>query len=208
MTRMQALVIGALAGLVLMVFVGGILLLAVPYETLFPPNTPTLAPSPTVTPTPTFPNFMPTPNMQPPTPAEPTPTSTRIPTATASPAYTPTPTAPFELPTLAFRATDTPTSPPPPPPTLTSSPTATPILSRQYSVFFEAVATELVEGDCTDLEWRVQGQAQVWLNNQPVNTSGTREVCPERDTDYILTTQLAGSPELRRYTVRISVNEE
>jgi hypothetical protein len=204
---MQALVIGSLTGLVLLVFVGGVLLLAAPYEILFPPNTPTPTSSPTVTPTPTFPNFMPTPNLEPPTPVELTPINTRIPTATPSPAYTPTPTTPFRLPTLAFKPTDTPTSPPPPA-TLPSSPTATLISSRQYSVFFEAVETELVKGDCTDLEWRIQGQVQVWLNNQPVNLSGTREVGPERDTDYVLTTQVAGSPELRRQIIKIFVEEE
>jgi hypothetical protein len=110
------------------------------------------------------------------------------------------------MPTLVFRPTATPTSPPP---TLAVTPPPTPTLvpGRQYNVRFEAEDTELEEDECTNLEWRVEGQATVWLNGDEVDTSGTKKVCPSRDTDYVLTIQIAGSAELRREIIRISVNE-
>jgi hypothetical protein len=76
---------------------------------------------------------------------------------------------------------------------------------RRYNVSFEAEQTELEEGDCTELIWEVEGQVTVLLNGEKVETAGKKEVCPERDTDYTLTTQIAGSSEIQRKIVRIAV---
>jgi hypothetical protein len=108
------------------------------------------------------------------------------------------------LPTLAFKPTDTPTSPPPTV-VITSTPTPTPIPPRQYRVSFEAEATELEKGDCTELVWEVEGPVIVLLNGEKVETEGQKKVCPTRNTDYTLTTQIEGSAEVQRKIVKVFV---
>jgi hypothetical protein len=85
-------------------------------------------------------------------------------------------------------------------------PTNTPIPGREYSVLFEAAKTRLDQGECTDLRWRAQGSVTVQLDGQVVPAAGTRKVCPNRNTTYTLTTQLAGSAQVDRKTVSIVVN--
>jgi hypothetical protein len=205
MSRTEALLLSLLGGLVVLVFIGGVIALLAPDELLFgQPDTPTPLPPPTLTPTPAFPNFMPTSGAETPPPGEPTPTNTRLPTATPTPPRNPTPTAPFQLPTLAFKPTETPTSPPPTI-VLTATPTSTPIPPRRYSVSFEAEDTELEKGDCTELTWKVEGPVTVLLNGEKVETEDQKKVCPTRNTDYTLTTQLEGSAEVQRKIVRVFV---
>jgi len=190
-----------------LVILVGVFVAFAPYELLFgSAATPTPAATATPTATPTFPSFLPTANLTTPTPAEPTPTNTRLPTSTPLVPATPTATVPFSLPTLAFRPTATPT-PIPPTVAVTPSPTPTLIPARQYTVFFEAEETTLEEGDCTHLEWRVEGQVTVQLNGEKVDASDSREICPSRNTDYTLTTQVAGSAEIQRRVVRITVED-
>jgi hypothetical protein len=96
----------------------------------------------------------------------------------------------------------------PPPVPVVHTPTPSPISPRRYSVSFEAEQTELVEGECTDLEWRVEGPVQVWLDDEPVDPAGSKEVCPEEDTSYTLETQIAGTTEIRRTIIEILVEPD
>ena len=211
MNRSQAIVISLLIALVTLTFIGLAFFLVFPVERiLISPSTATFTPSPTVSPTATFPNFMPTPSFTTPTPAEPTPTNTRLPTATTAPTNTPQPTVVINFPDPIVRPTATPLPPPPvvqPISTATVNPTPT-IGSRQYSVSFDTTDSTITEGDCTDLEWRVQGSVVVKLEGETVDLTGQREVCPGRDTSYTLTTQLQGSPQIDRHTVTIRVRRE
>lgn len=210
MNRSQAVVISLLIGLVALTFIGLIFFLLFPVErALISPPTPTFTPPSTATPTATFPNFMPTPSLITPTPAEPTPTNTRLPTATPAPSNTPPPTVALSFPEPIVRPTATPLPRPPvgqpfPTPTVNASPT---IATRGYSIAFNATDSIITEGDCTDLEWRVQGPVTVRLEGEPVGLTGRKAVCPGRETSYVLTTQLQGSPQVERHTVTINVRK-
>lgn len=210
MSRTQAIVIGLLAGLVALIFIGLVLLLVVPLDQIFP-----AAPAPTspraatvVLPTPTFPNFLPTPSQETPTPAEPTPTNTRLPTLTPTQPRPPTPTVVFDLPDP--EPTATPTLPPTPIPVPTDTPTVRPStpVPRQYSISFEAEDSTIAEGDCTDLEWQVSGASGVQLDGQDVSPSGSKEVCPDQDATYQLTVQFPDRAQFEIRTVEITVEEE
>lgn len=209
MTRSQALTIGALSGLVLLLCLAIVMLLILPYQRLLPaPPTATLpAPSPTWTST--LPSFLPTAGLVTPTLAEPTPTNTRVPTVTPQPPRPPTPTVIINL-TLPPRSTPTPTPlpPPPPPPTLTPTASPTAIIARQYNISFSAKDSSVEKGKCTDLRWQVEGAASVALDGQTVAASGKKKVCPTKETDYRLTVQLPdNSPAVHR-TVTIKIKKE
>ncbi|MCB0194734.1 MAG: hypothetical protein KDJ65_22470 [Anaerolineae bacterium] len=208
MNRSQAIVISLLIGLVTLTFIGLVFFLLLPVEqVIISPPTPTFTPSPTVTPTATFPNFMPTPSFTTPTPAEPTPTNTRLPTATSGPTNTPQPTVVLNFPEPIVRPTATSLPPPPVVPPVSSTtvnPTPT-IGSRGYSITFDAANSTITEGDCTNLRWNIQGAVTARLEGEQVNLSGTKEVCPGRETTYVLTTQLQNSPQIERHTVSIKV---
>ena len=53
--------------------------------------------------------------------------------------------------------------------------------------YFVAHRTELQPGECTGLEWQVEGGFQVNLNDQQVDFGGLVEVCPAETTEYWLT---------------------
>jgi len=206
--RSQAVIIAILVGFVALVFMGMIVLLLFPYERVFPP-TPTATIPPTITPTPTFQEFLPTP--APATPSvEPTATNTLVPTVTPSAPKDSTPTVVIELPAPQVRPTATPTSLPtvtPGPTTAPFQPTSTPI-PRQFSVSFEADEPTIEKGECTDLEWEVQGASDIRLDGRPVGPSGDREVCPTRETTYRLSYQLPGSAAIQSTTITIKVEDK
>lgn len=207
--RVQAVIISILTGLVVLVFIGLAAILLLPGEVTLrstPTSTATIPP----TATPTFPNFMPTAGGVTPTPGEPTPTNTRLPTSTPLPTRTPRPTLIINLPTPVVRPTATPTAAPLPPPTVARepSPTATPLVQRQYSVSFEAEDTSLVEGECTDIIWRVEGAVNIELDGDSVGQSGREKVCPDEDSSYRLTFQIAGSTEIGSREVEILVESD
>jgi hypothetical protein len=209
LTRSQVTVISILAGLVILVFMGLVVVALLPGETVFSPAP---SPSPTVAPTltPTFPNFLPTASQITPTPAEPTPTNTRIPTTTPLPTRTPRPTLIISLPSPVVRPSATPTAArlPVPIPTAGPTPTQTRTPQRIYSVSFEADNTSLTLGDCTDIKWQVQGALTLQLDGDPVEPTGRKKVCPETDTTYTLTFQVADSVEIERRQIRITVEED
>lgn len=209
LTRSQAVVLSILMGLVVLVFIGLAAILLLPGESILRS---TLTPTSTIPPTatPTFPNFMPTAGGVSPTPGEPTPTNTRIPTATPLPTRTPRPTAIINLPTPVVRPTATPTARPLPIPTVAGepSPTATPLVQRQYSVSFEAEQPSLASGECTDLVWRAEGVENLQLDGSSVGQTGRKKVCPDEDSSYRLTFQIAGSAEVGSREVEISVESD
>jgi hypothetical protein len=209
MTRSQAFTIGILIGFVVLVLMGMIALIFLPYERIFPSRpTPTLPP-PTVILTPTFPKSLPTASLITPTPAEPTATNTRIPTPTPRPPRTPTPTVLPKLPTFSPKPTATAEIVTAVPiPTSTPSPTILPSpIPRRYSISFSAEEITIVKGECTDLKWQVEGAATVTLDRESVAASGKKKVCPKKDTHYQLTIRLPDGNQLSR-TVKISVEED
>lgn len=215
MTRTQAAILAILIGLVTLVFIVLVVLLVFPFERLSQPAPgPTLSSPPTslaITPSPIIDDSLPTASLETPVIGPPTPTNTRVPTVTPrSSNSAPTPTIEFQLPTPIRRPTATPTPTPVPPPTVTRVPTSAPtstLVPRQYSVFFDADPETIERGECTDLEWRVQGATSITLDGGDVNPSGTREVCPTRTTIYELTVQLPNSAALDTKTVEVEVVE-
>lgn len=209
MTRGQALTIGILFGLVLLVFAGlAVVALLAPVD-LF--ATPAVAPTATSllpTSTPTFPSFLPTPSLETAQPPAPTPTNTRLPTLTPRPPASPTPTVlvQFTLPTR--RPTPTPELPPtialPAPAGSTPEVEATATIQVQYSITFNAEKDRIDRGDCTYLSWRVEGGSAVRLDNDPVRSADRDEVCPSRDTTYQLYVLLPdGNSATREVTITV-----
>ena len=207
MSKTEALILSVIAGLVALLLIAVVVLLVIPDEVLFSQPTPTITPTPAPTATPTFPNFLPTPSFETPVTPEPSPTNTRVPTASPIPTQTPTTAATgvFGILTPFVRPTATPPPTIAPPPT-DIIPTNTPIPGRQYAISFDAAKISVANGECTDLRWRVEGLVTVQLDGQVVPAAGTRKVCPNRNTTYTLTTQIAGSAQIERRTVTISVN--
>jgi hypothetical protein len=207
MSKTEALILSVIAGLAALLLIAVVVLLVVPDEVLFPQPTPTITPTLAPTATPTFPNFLPTPSFETPVSPEPSPTNTRVPTASPIPTRTPTPTVTGVIGILTpfVRPTDTPLPTIAPPPTA-AIPTNTPIPGRQYAISFDAAKTTVANGECTDLRWRVEGPATVQLDGQVVPAAGARKVCPNRNTTYSLTIQIADSAQIERRTVTIAVN--
>ena len=209
MNRSQALTIGILIGFVVLVFMGMIALIFLPYERLLPSWSAPTSPAPTVTPTPTFPESLPTASLMTPTPAEPTATNTRVPAPTPRPTRTPTPTVLPKLPTFPPKPTATiEIATAAPIPTSTPSPTILPSpIPRRYSISFSAKETTITKGDCTDLKWQVEGATTVSLDGESVAASDKKKVCPKKDTRYELAIRLPDGNQLSR-TVKISVEED
>jgi len=205
MTRTQAQVLSMISAFMVLGLVAIIVALLFPYEQVFSPTpTPTFTSIPVLTLTPTSQSFLPTPNPVTPTVGEPTATNTRVPTASPAAPSAPTPTVLIELPTPYVRPTATPV-PPLPVPTNTAEPTPTRIPSRQYIIVFKAQDDTVSNGDCTILEWRVDGPVFAWLDNRPINRAGSQEICPKRDTTYILKVQVEGIAQIDTYQVEVSV---
>ncbi len=83
-------------------------------------------------------------------------------------------------------ATNTTTSTPTPLPTGTPTPTNTPTPANTPGVSFRADATELITGSCTTLRWDVENVQEVYLEGQPQQGHGSRQVCPAQTQTYEL----------------------
>ena len=70
-----------------------------------------------------------------------------------------------------------------PTPVPTSTPTPEPI---PISINFNADLYLLQEGECTKLHWLVENADDVFLDGDWVDALGTRQVCPEMTTTYVL----------------------
>ena len=206
MTRSAAFTFAVILGFLLVGLFGVMFFLLFPYETLLGPSaTATFTSTPMPTATATIKTFLPTAGLVTPTPAEPTVTNTQVPTLTPGPTKTPTQEIIFPTP-VPPRPTMTPTQAPPPSPG-TVIPTATLPPSRSVNVSFEAESPFIERGECTNLIWQVAGPIEVKLNGQSVPFSSSREVCPERTTDYTLTVQVEGSAEIIPFQVRVNVTQ-
>lgn len=213
MNRLQIVVVSVLAGLVAMVFVGlAIAILFLPVDALpiiIVTPTRTATATPTITLTPTFPNFMPTVDSK--LSPEPTQTNTRVPTATPPAKKTATSTVVFKLPTAIIIPTATSTEvplPPPPRPTVAKVEETATSIPLSYRIDFRADEESLGKGQCTDLEWNVQGAKTIFLDGSLVNPSGKKEVCPKRTKTYRLEVTLPGiaNIEVREIEIKIDVD--
>lgn len=63
--------------------------------------------------------------------------------------------------------------------------------------YFTADRTNIGPGECVALEWNVQGSSWIFLNEEPVEPTGLREVCPPETTSYRLAVD-AGADSLER----------
>jgi hypothetical protein len=210
LNRTQAAVIAVLLGFILLVCLAMVAVLFFPYEQYIPSTpAPTITPTATETATPTIEPFLPTAPPNTPVTA-PTAPNTRVPTVTPPPERSPTPTVILQLPTPRIIPSATPSPIPtgPLPPTITPPGGPTPTVGpRQYSISFEAEDTRIEQGECTELEWRVQGALVVRLDGDRVSPRGNEEVCPDKDTTYELTIQLPDSPAIQGRSVTIIVEE-
>ena len=51
----------------------------------------------------------------------------------------------------------------------------------------------------------MDGPVFAWLDNRPINRAGSQEICPKRDTTYILKVQVEGIAQIDTYQVEVSV---
>ncbi len=116
------------------------------------------------------------------------------------------PTLPPALPTATAQPKPTqplPTQPPPP----TATPLPSPTPGAQIS--FWADSTQLAQGECTNLNWRVENVDSVWVypkdesyKDYPVTGQGQQRVCPEETTTYMMRVLLTdGSVQTREVTI-------
>jgi heat shock protein HslJ len=95
----------------------------------------------------------------------------------------------------------------PPPPTATPLPSPTP--GAQIS--FWADSTQLAQGECTNLNWRVENVDSVWVypkgeryEDYPVTGHGKQRVCPDETTTYMMRVLLTdGSVQTREVTILV-----
>jgi len=55
-----------------------------------------------------------------------------------------------------------------------------------HIVYFRSLHPELPRGECTGLEWRVEGGFAVELDGRPVEPAGGMDICPQETTTYWL----------------------
>ena len=69
---------------------------------------------------------------------------------------------------------------------------------------FVAEKTTIEQGDCVNIFWDVEGGANVKLNNEVVQLTATRYVCPDAATTYVLSADFANNTELRKITIQVN----
>jgi len=113
--------------------------------------------------------------------------------------------APIDTPTVTDTPTPTPTSVPTYTPTTTRTPipTSTPAPTNIPHISFRAEATELVAGSCTTLCWDVEGVQAVYLDGQPQEGHGSKQVCPAQTQTYEL--RVVSTADEFRYRVTVNV---
>ncbi len=70
-------------------------------------------------------------------------------------------------------------------------------------VNFSADSTSLKAGECTNLHWDSGNIQSIFLNNQPVTGTETRQVCPSANTTYVLTANASSGPITRQITINV-----
>jgi hypothetical protein len=131
--------------------------------------------------------------------------------AEVTPTYTPVPEStevvePTSVATPTLAVTETPTATATfPPPTRTATPTPTPTLPSPEAVIeFGASAAEINAGDCAKLLWHAENVKAVYLDGVGVVGVGSKEVCPCKDTTYVLSVTLLDDTKTERsFTLRV-----
>jgi len=75
----------------------------------------------------------------------------------------------------------------------------------EVKITFTVDRPELRAGECTILHWQVDGGFQVTLNEQPVEKTGEREICPEVTSMYSLAVDVGTHMETRQVEVRVNM---
>jgi hypothetical protein len=132
-------------------------------------------------------------------------------TAMGDPAVEGTPLVDVELLVPTRRPTpvfDVPTSTPLPeeavPAPSTDTPVPTPAPLGTPMIIFAPKDKELMEGDCTLVQWNVKNVREVYYENLPMNGQGEREECMRKDEDQVFTLLVVladGSPQTYTTTV-------
>jgi hypothetical protein len=78
----------------------------------------------------------------------------------------------------------------------------------EMRIALSADRTRLQSGECATLEWNVQGGFGVELNEQPVERSGQKQVCPEETTTYWLGVDTGETMERREVTIIVEGAEQ
>ena len=80
-----------------------------------------------------------------------------------------------------------------------------PIPGAEPEIEFRAREESIERGECTYLEWKVQGAEDypVFLDGQQVGASGTESVCPEETTMYELVVGAPGGSHEERVVVQV-----
>jgi hypothetical protein len=87
--------------------------------------------------------------------------------------------------------------------TNTLSPTDTPGPTNTPEISFRADATELTAGSCTTLRWDVENVQEVYLDGQPQQGHGSKQVCPATSETHELRVVSGGGEN--RYQVSLTV---
>jgi len=78
----------------------------------------------------------------------------------------------------------------------------------EMQIVLSADRTRLQPDECATLEWNVQGGFGVELNEQPVERSGQKQVCPEETTTYWLGVDTGETMERREVTIIVEGAEQ
>jgi hypothetical protein len=72
------------------------------------------------------------------------------------------------------------------------------------SIMFTADRTEVQPGECTTLQWNVEGGFGVYFDGQPVEHSGETQVCPEETIPYRLGVDTGETMEEREIVIVVA----
>jgi len=80
-----------------------------------------------------------------------------------------------------------------------------PIPGAEPEIEFRAREESIERGECTYLEWEVQGAEDypVFLGGEQVDASGVKSVCPEETTTYELVIGAPGGPYVERVVIQV-----
>ncbi len=74
---------------------------------------------------------------------------------------------------------------------------------EMHIVDFLAQPPEIMAGDCTLLEWYVEGEAEIFMNGMNVGHADTYQDCPMETTHYVLIANSGQGEEVREVTVLV-----
>lgn len=69
---------------------------------------------------------------------------------------------------------------------------------------FTAKKTTIEQGGCVNIFWEVEGGVNVKLNNEAVKPAGTRYVCPDAATTFVLSADFGDDTEIRKITIQVN----